>query len=80
MSTAAACCRCRPRAPAAPALPGPPSLSPPPNFRRPHPVPALPGRNPCNENKMYVGFMDVDTNGTDCPQTWVGNEQFPHTM
>lgn len=46
-------------------------------------LPALqhPHRNPCDEDfKFYVGFMDVATNSTDCPQTWVETDGFNGTV
>lgn len=37
-------------------------------------------RNPCDENKYYVGFMDVVTNSSNCSQTWVETEGFNSTV
>ncbi|KAI7844414.1 hypothetical protein COHA_002008 [Chlorella ohadii] len=37
-------------------------------------------KNPCDENKYYVGFMDVVTNSSNCLQTWVETEGFNSTV
>lgn len=41
-----------------------------------HGINTLPCRNPCDEGKFYVGFMDVVTNSSTCPQTWVETQYF----
>ena len=39
-------------------------------FFRPF-LPSLSARNPCDDGKMCVGYMDVETNGRLCDKSWV---------
>lgn len=59
------------------ASPPPPWLTGTPSART---RPVRPCRNPCDELKFYVGYMDVDTDFPGCNKTWLETAGFQPKM